>query len=242
MLPEGPIFAPWAPPGAAARHAPELAIRPFKARTRPQPRRLCLDTDLSESLTALREAFEKRKLPHTFQKGDEELISVLRNRLRLPRRYREFLLAANPRDCEVKSPAESIRLLPAESLLEEQNGYALEGGELITETRKNGWKKSWIIIAHSTMLGDPYFLDVALLDAEGDCPVYSAMSGTEPWQPRLCASNFVTFLGILALAVDIGRGFNLDSGDYEDEEVFRETLAPRLKQLDPAAHKAGHWT
>lgn len=202
----------------------------------------CLDTDLSESLSALREAFEKRRLPHTFQKGDERLVADLRSRLRLPRRYREFLLAANPLDCEVKSPAESVRLLAAEELLKEQEGFALEGGEPIPEPRRSGWRKSWVIVAHSTMLGDPYFLDVSLLDAEGDCPVYSAMSGTGQWQPRLCASNFVTFLRILALAVDVGRGFNLEAGDYEDEEVFRETLAPRLKQIDPAAHKAGHWT
>ncbi len=201
-----------------------------------------MDTDLSESLSALREAFEKRKLPRTFQKGDEDLVGLLGSRLRLPRRYREFLLAANPRDCEVRSPAESVRLLAAEDLLGEQEGYGLESGEPIGEPRKNGWKKSWVVIAHSTMLGDPYFLDVSLADAEGDCPVFSAMSGTEQWQPRLCASNFVTFLRILALALDVGRGFNLDSGDYEDEEVYRETLAPRLKQLDPAAHKAGHWT
>jgi hypothetical protein len=28
----------------------------------------------------------------------------------------------------------------------------------------------------------------------------------------------------------------------DDEQVFREALGPRIRQYDPAAAKAGHWT
>jgi hypothetical protein len=28
----------------------------------------------------------------------------------------------------------------------------------------------------------------------------------------------------------------------DDEQVFREALGPRIREYDPAAAKAGHWT
>ena len=60
------------------------------------------------------------------------------------------------------------------------------------------WRKTWILVARSSLLGDPYFLDVSKLDAEGDCSVYTAMSGAGKWEPRLCGSTFAQFLRILA--------------------------------------------
>jgi hypothetical protein len=136
-----------------------------------------------------------------------------------------------------------VRLIPAERLLEEQQGYALdESGEVRSGPPPSGWRTSWVVIAHSALLGDPYFLDVASPDAEGDCPVYTAMSGTDVWKPRLCASSFALFLRILAIGMDVARGFADGDHDMDDEQVFRESIGPRIREYDPAALKAGHWT
>lgn len=202
-----------------------------------------LDRDLAEAIKALQESFRRRNAPCNFGSGAEEEVQALGDKLHLPPRYRAFLSVANPLDVETRTPAEKVRLLPASELLEEQRGFSLSGtGELIKQQSDSGWKPSWVIIGHSALLGDPYFLDVFLADAEGDCPVYTAMSGTDNWKPRLCASSFATFLRILAVAMGVAEGFAEDSFDVDDEETFREALAPRIREHDPAALKAGHWT
>jgi hypothetical protein len=202
-----------------------------------------VDSDLAESISALKEAFARRKVPATFGKAERALIDHLRSKLRIPRRYREFLAACDPIDAETKTPSESVRLIPAARLEEEQVGFSLsQSRELITHPGPSGWRASWIIVAHSALLGDPYFLDTASPDAEGDCPVYTAMSGTDTWKPRLCASSFALFLRILAIGMEVADGFAEDDIDMDDEQVFREALGPRIRQYDPAAVKAGHWT
>jgi hypothetical protein len=202
-----------------------------------------VDSDLAESISALKEAFERRKLAARFGKADRALVDQLRSKLRIPRRYREFLAAADPMDVETRTPSERVRLVAAGQLEQEQQGYALtQQGELLTAPGANGWRPSWIVIGHSSLLGDPYFLDIGSPDAEGDCPVYSAMSGTDVWKPRLCASSFALFLRILALGMEVAAGFADEDIDMDDEQVFREALGPKIRQYDPAALKAGHWT
>jgi hypothetical protein len=202
-----------------------------------------VDSDLSEAVSALKQSFQSRGIRATFGRATPDQVQALRARLKLPRRYREFLLEADPLDVENRTPSESVRLLPAARLLEEQSGFALSmEGETLDRPSPTGWRPSWVIIAHSTLLGDPYFLDTALPDAEGDCPVYTAMSGTEQWKPRLCASSFALFIRILALGMEVAEGFADDDLDIDDESVFREALGPKIRQYDPAAVKAGHWT
>jgi hypothetical protein len=202
-----------------------------------------LDSDLAESISALREAFANRHVRAKFGKADAAAVDQLKAQLKLPRRFREFLLAANPEDVETRTPAERIKLIPAQRLAEEQSGFALlESGSLRSGPAPNGWRAGWIIIGHSSLLGDPYFLDVSSPDAEGDCPVYTAMSGTDIWKPRLCASSFAMFLRILAVGMDVARGFPEEDIDMDDEQVFREALGPKIREYDPAALKAGHWT
>jgi hypothetical protein len=113
---------------------------------------------------------------------------------------------------------------------------------VIASPRPSGWRPGWVIIGHSALLGDPYFLDVLDVDPEGDCPVYSAMSGTDTWQPKLCASSFAMFLRILAVTLEVAQDFDLDDYDVDDEHVFREAVGPKIREYDPAALKAGHWT
>lgn len=202
-----------------------------------------MDSDLAESISALKEAFERRAVPLSLGNADADLIAELRSKLRLPRRYRDFLSKCDPLELETRTPAERVRLLSAQQLMGEQRGYALdEAGDRIEQPRPSGWRPSWVLIGHSTLLGDPYFLDVSEVDAEGDCPVYTAMSGTENWQPRLCASSFAMFLRILAVGMEVAGGFADEDIDMDDEELFREALGPKIRAYDPAALKAGHWT
>ncbi len=201
-----------------------------------------MDSDLAESISALRAAFAERHVRVKFGKAEPAAVERLKAQLKLPRRFREFLLNANPEDVETRTPAERVKLIPAQRLAEEQTGFALVEGALRSGPAGNGWRAGWIIIAHSSLLGDPYFLDVSSPDAEGDCPVYTAMTGTDTWKPRLCASSFATFLRILAVAMDVAKGFSEDDIDMDDEQVFREALGPKIREHDPAALKAGHWT
>jgi hypothetical protein len=202
-----------------------------------------VDSDLADSISALKQSFERRGVPVSFGKGEAPLIAELRTALKLPRRYREFLSAADPLDVETRTPAERVRLIPSARLKQEQIGFALtEAGELIGAPTSNGWRPSWIIVAHSALLGDPYFLDIGSLDAEGDCAVYTAMSGTEIWKPRLCATSFALFVRILAIGMELAEGFADENLDMDDEQVFRDTLGPKIREYDPAALKAGHWT
>ncbi len=202
-----------------------------------------MDSDLAESISALKNAFESRQVPVRFGKAEPAAVEALRSALRVPRRYREFLLALDPVDVETRTPVERVRLFPSGRLLEEQRGFALlDTGELRRGPSPNGWRPGWIVIGHSTLLGDPYFLDVSSPDPEGDCPVYTAMSGTDQWKPKLCASSFAMFLRILAVSMEVARGFAEEGLDMDDEQLFRESLGPKIRQYDPAAVKAGHWT
>jgi hypothetical protein len=202
-----------------------------------------VDSDLYESLDALKQSLKNRGILPKFGRCEAELVKELKVALKLPRRYRDFLLDADPIDVETRTPSECVRLLNSSQLLKEQQGFALtEEGKVIERPSPHGWRPSWVIIGHSTLLGDPYFLDTALPDAEGDCPVYTAMSGTEQWKPRLCASSFALFIRILALGMEVAEGFAEEDLDFDDESLFREALGPKIRQHDPAALKAGHWT
>jgi hypothetical protein len=198
-----------------------------------------VDSDLAESVSALKDIFARRGIAANFGKSDAKLIDELKKTLRLPSRYRAFLLEADPVDVETVTPIERVRLIPADKLVAEQVGHAM-GDE--TTPANAAWRKSWVVIARSSLLGDPYFLDVAKLDAEGDCPVFTAMTGTESFKPELCASSLQQFLRILAMAMEVATGFGGAILDDDDEATFREMLAPKIKTIDSAALRAGHWT
>jgi hypothetical protein len=197
-----------------------------------------VDSDLAESVAALKDIFARRGLPAQFGKADPAVIEALRKALRVPSRFRAFLQEADPIDVETVTPTERVRLLPSDKLEAEQQESGAEG----SPTTLPGWRKSWILIGRSALLGDPYFLDVSKLDAEGDCPVFTCMMGTESVKPELCASSFQQFLRILATSMEVASGFGESGLDVEDEAIFRETLAPKIKTIDSAALRAGHWT
>jgi hypothetical protein len=198
-----------------------------------------VDSDLADAVVGLKDVFARRKLDAVFGKATPELVDDLKKQLRVPSRFRKFLLAANPTKVETVTPVERIRLIPAEELVKAQALVTSPGdGQKVSAD----WKASWVVIAESSLLGDPYFLDVSKLDPEGDCPVYTAMSGQDRWAPTLAASSFAQFLRILATAMEIAAGFGDAIMDDEDEDSFREALGPKVKVIDTAALRAGHWT
>ncbi|HHH27975.1 MAG TPA: SMI1/KNR4 family protein [Polyangiaceae bacterium] len=165
-------------------------------------------------------------------------MAELKSKLPITNRYASFLQAADPLDVETATPPERIRFIPAAELENEQRRL-VDGDD--DNPPMTGWRDGWVVIAHSAMLGDPYFLDTTRGDAEGDCPVYTAMAGTDRVEPVLCASSFATFVQILAVAMEVAEGFG-SSGDPDDEYIFKEALAPRLRVIDPTALREGHWT
>ena len=198
-----------------------------------------MDSDLADAVNALQAIFEKRLIPATFGKNPRSVVARLQSDLALPERYAAFLEAADPLDVETVTPPERIRLVPAAELAQEQVGYGR--GDADTGPM-DGWREGWVVIAHSALLGDPYFLDTTRPDAEGDCPVLTAMSGTDRLEPVLCASSFATFLQILATAMEVAEDFPDDAIDPDDEQIFREALAPKIRVVDPSALREGHWT
>jgi hypothetical protein len=198
-----------------------------------------MDSDLADAVEGLKAVFSKRGLPCTFGKAPSALVDQLRKQLRVPSRYRNFLLEANPEKVETVTPVERIHLIPAQELLKAQKA-GLAPGEI--GTAPADWKASWVVIGESSLLGDPYFLDVSKPDPEGDCPVYTAMSGQDRWGPTLAASTFAQFLRIVSTAMEIAAGFGDAIMDDEDEDAFREALGPKVKIIDAAALRAGHWT
>jgi hypothetical protein len=198
-----------------------------------------VDSDLADAVEALKSVFAKRKLPCTFGKAPPALVEDLRKQLRIVSRYRSFLLAANPEKVETVTPVERVRLIPADELVKAQDLVKAPGE---SGSAPADWKASWVVVGESSLLGDPYFLDVSKPDPEGDCPVYTAMSGQDRWVPTLAASSFAQFLRILSTAMEIAAGFGDAIMDDEDEDSFREALGPKVKIIDAAALRAGHWT
>ncbi len=194
-----------------------------------------VDSDLAESVAALKDIFARRGITAAFGKAEPAVVEDLRKTLRVPARFRAFLQAADPVDVETVTPVERVRLFPAQRITGEQN---VDGTKILPAA----WRKSWIIVGRSALLGDPYFLDVSKLDAEGDCPVYSCMMGTDSLKPELCASSFQQFLRILATSMEVAMGFGVGVLDDDDEAIFREALGPKIKTIDSAALRAGHWT
>jgi hypothetical protein len=197
-----------------------------------------VDAELSESVSALKLVFQERFIPANFVSGDSTLADAVSQSLSLPDRYLAFLKGADPVDVETATPSERVRFIPAAELEIEQTGYSRGDAE---NPATKGWHPGWIVIARSALLGDPYFLDTTRPDAEGDCPVMTAMSGAG-LNPILCASNFVCFIKILTAGMELASDFSDECHDPDDEHIFREALRTRIKVLDRAALRDKHWT
>jgi hypothetical protein len=203
-----------------------------------------MDSDLREAVSALRAIIERRKLPAKWGAAAPELVAELKKDLRVPARFRAFLAEADPVEVETTTPVERVRLFSSDKLKEGQVGFAVgeDGANLVTG-KEGDWKKSWVVIGTSSLFGDPYFLDVSKLDAEGDCPVYVGQKTEKgTWRVKLASSSFASFLNILALTMEIASGFGDAVFDQQDDGAFREALEPRIKAFDPQAARAKHWS
>ena len=69
-----------------------------------------MDSDLAESLQALKSVFEKRKMSAQFGAANPALVETLRKTFRIPARYRAFLLEADPLKAETVTPVERVKL------------------------------------------------------------------------------------------------------------------------------------
>ncbi|MCY0992542.1 SMI1/KNR4 family protein [Nannocystis sp. ILAH1] len=149
-----------------------------------------MDSELAEVVAELKDIFTRRGIPTRFGRADPAVVDELRRELRIPARYRGFLQASDPVDVETVTPAERVRLFPADRLVAEQ------------PVGEAGWQNNWVAIARSTLRGDLYFLDISKLDAESDCPVFSVTTGAASYRPELCASSFEQFLRSLAKSME----------------------------------------
>ncbi len=190
-----------------------------------------VDADLVEAVDALEGGFREAGQRIGRGKADSARVESLHKRFALSPRFRAFLAASDPVDVEARMPIDCIRFLPAAELAE---ANAIPRGPT--------WRANWFVFAESTVLGDPYFLDLAARDSEGDCAVCTAMTGQDRWQPILAASTFAQFLQLVGAGLVVARGFGARLADVEDEDAFREAMVPRVRSIDAAALKAGHWT
>jgi hypothetical protein len=203
-----------------------------------------MDSDLRDAVGALRAVFERRKLQAKWGQAAAERVEELKKDFRVPPRFRAFLIAADPIEVETATPVERIRLFSSDKLREGQVGYGMgEDGVSLVTGKEGDWKKSWVVIGTSSLFGDPYFLDVSKLDAEGDCPVYTGQKSERGnWKTTLAASSFASFLQILAFGMELAAGFGEAVFDEQDDNAFRESLEPKIKAIDPAAARAKHWS
>ena len=100
-----------------------------------------MDSDLVEAVSRLKAIFEKRKLPAVFGTAAKALLDDIKKRIRLPGRYRSFLLEANPVKVHTVTPVECIQLFSADDLVREQVGFSLD--ENLNPRSDDAWRKSW---------------------------------------------------------------------------------------------------
>ncbi|MCL2822532.1 MAG: SMI1/KNR4 family protein [Polyangiaceae bacterium] len=125
-----------------------------------------MDSDLVEAVDKLKAILDKRSIPYTLGSSPREEVDGLKQRLKLPPRYRSFLVEANPIELQTVTPVESIQFIGVEDLLQEQVGFSLTDDlKPVAPGKEGSWRRSWVVIAYG-VLGDPYFLDVSQGDAE----------------------------------------------------------------------------
>ena len=199
-----------------------------------------MDSDLADAVETLKAIFAKRKLPCSFSKAPPATIDDLRKQLRVPSRYRSFLLAANPEKVETVTPVERIRLIPAEEIVKAQALVQTPGA---SGAAPLDWKASWVVDRRELAARRSVLPGCGQARPRGRLPRLHGDERTGPLERRsLAASSFAQFLRILSTAMEIAAGFGDAIMDDEDEDSFREALGPKVKMIDAAALRAGHWT
>ena len=104
---------------------------------------------------------------------------------------------------EVSLGYETIRIIPVDDLIDEQEGYSITpSGEDLTGDGLGDWRSSWLVIGRDESVGDPIFVDLAA----NDLPVYKAAHGEGEWNPVLVSSTFIGFIQALEELDRIAHG------------------------------------
>ena len=113
----------------------------------------------------------------------------VRNSLRLPEYYLDFLSKASPLNVEVKlKEYGSIDLYGAHELLDAQNGYSFNP---VTNEKIDDWPENFIVIASCE--ADPFCIDCT----RDNSPVFYAAHGMGEWNFDEAFSSLIEFLKAL---------------------------------------------
>jgi hypothetical protein len=93
-------------------------------------------------------------------------------------------LGEAPRELKVGDGV--VRLATLDELGDLQVGYGVgPDGQDLSGNARGDWRASWIVIGVDEDLGDPLFVDLA----DANVPVFTAMHGAGPWDPRPVARS-----------------------------------------------------
>ncbi len=77
-----------------------------------------MDSDLVEAVDKLKAILDKRTISFSLGAASRDVVDRVTQRLKLPPRYRSFLLESNTTELQTVTPVESVQFIPAEELLQ----------------------------------------------------------------------------------------------------------------------------
>jgi hypothetical protein len=88
-------------------------------------------------------------------------------------------------------------------LEQHQVGYSLDpDSKSLTGENEGDWLKSWLVIGHEDLTGDPFFIETC----RPHYPVYTAVHGEGQWDPVMVADSLQGFRQALSAVAKIAAG------------------------------------
>ena len=104
---------------------------------------------------------------------------------------------------EVSFGYTGIKLFAPEEINEAQLGYSVHpNGESLVGNEDGDWQSTWIVIGHTTDLGDPIFVDTCT----EHLPVFIAMHGQGCWESQIISHSYQAFLKVMAQFSELSFG------------------------------------
>ena len=121
--------------------------------------------------------------------ADEPDIETIKNKIKPPANYLDFLMKASPLNVEMNLKDYGVvSLYGTHNLIDGQIGYSIVPE---TENKTNDWPKNYIAIA--TCEANPFCIDVS----QEDSPVYYAVHGMDEWTFDMAFETLMLFLKAL---------------------------------------------
>ena len=212
-------------------------------------RTMSADATSADLLAALREelwAQERARYPELEAEPEPILpvasatVEAVARRYELPAAYRTFLQALGKHSLAIlPGPFQELIIYAAPELEGAQVGFrgTKPGDESFIAP--HSWHRAWVVIAFDN--GDPYFIDLTKVRADGETPIWTAMHGTGTWEPRLAASSLGQFLRILRVWTHyVVPHHDPQNPDEPLDDAQLRRLTNEINQIDAAA--AEHWT